>query len=131
MPEFIQPRCLLENIEAVNPATGEHKCAAALFDEQKIKDAMLLVDVQRAVSGSADIIRAVRAADFSAYPAKLKAKLLAVIHSGGSPACSKAHEKGRAQTFNTSAQKADGVRMRVRPRWPRCSRPARRSPVTR
>ncbi len=47
---------LLENIEAENPATGERKSAAAFFDEHKIKDAMLLADIQRAVQGSADVI---------------------------------------------------------------------------
>ena len=47
---------LLENIEAVSPANGEVKKASAFFDAHKIKDAMLLADVQRAVSGSADVI---------------------------------------------------------------------------
>jgi hypothetical protein len=47
---------LLENIEASNPATGETRKAAQFFDHQKIKDAMLLADVQRAVSGTADVI---------------------------------------------------------------------------
>lgn len=47
---------LLENIEAVSPETGEHKRAAAFFDEHKIKDPLLLADIQRAVSGSADVI---------------------------------------------------------------------------
>ncbi len=47
---------LLENIEAVNPADGTTKRAAAFFDEHKIKDAMLLADVQRAVQGSSDVI---------------------------------------------------------------------------
>ncbi|MBP7485613.1 MAG: BREX system P-loop protein BrxC, partial [Aquabacterium sp.] len=47
---------LLENIEASNPATGEKRRAAQFFDHQKIKDAMLLADVQRAVSGTADVI---------------------------------------------------------------------------
>ena len=41
---------LLENIEAVNPADGTTRRAAAFFDEHKIKDAMLLADVQRATS---------------------------------------------------------------------------------
>ena len=47
---------LLENIEASNPATGEKRNAANFFDHQKIKDAMLLADVHRAVSGTADVI---------------------------------------------------------------------------
>lgn len=47
---------LLENIEAVSPEIGEHKRAAAFFDEHKIKDPLLLADIQRAVSGSADVI---------------------------------------------------------------------------
>ena len=47
---------LLENIEASNPATGEKRHAALFFDQQKIKDAMLLADVHRAVSGTADVI---------------------------------------------------------------------------
>lgn len=47
---------LLENIEAVNPQDGTTKRAAQFFDEHKIKDAMLLADVQRAVQGSSDVI---------------------------------------------------------------------------
>ncbi len=47
---------LLENLEATNPATGEKKHAAAFFDERKIKDPMLLADIQRAVRGCADVI---------------------------------------------------------------------------
>lgn len=47
---------LLENIEAVNPADGTSKRAAQFFDQNKIKDAMLLADVQRAVHGSSDVI---------------------------------------------------------------------------
>jgi hypothetical protein len=47
---------LLENIEAVNPKDGSTKRAAQFFDEHKIKDAMLLADVQRAVQGSSDVI---------------------------------------------------------------------------
>ena len=47
---------LLENLEATNPATGEKKHAAAFFDEHKIKDSMLLADIQRAVRGSADVV---------------------------------------------------------------------------
>jgi hypothetical protein len=46
---------LLENIEAVNPPPAETR-AAQFFDEHKIKDAMLLADVQRAVQGSSDVI---------------------------------------------------------------------------
>ena len=47
---------LLENLEAVNPATGEKRRAADFFDAQKIKDAMLLADVRRAVQGTTDVI---------------------------------------------------------------------------
>ncbi len=47
---------LLENIEAVNPHDGTTKRAVEFFDEHKIKDAMLLADVQRAVRGSSDVI---------------------------------------------------------------------------
>lgn len=47
---------LLENHEAVNPATGEKRRAAAFFDEQKIKDPLLLADIARATRGSADVI---------------------------------------------------------------------------
>jgi hypothetical protein len=47
---------LLENIEAHNPQTGEQRNAAAFFDHQKIKDAMLLADIQRAVQGTADVM---------------------------------------------------------------------------
>lgn len=47
---------LLENIEAVNPGDGHHKRAAEFFDSSKIKDPMLLADVQRATRGSADVI---------------------------------------------------------------------------
>ena len=47
---------LLENIEAHNPQTGEKRNAAQFFDHQKIKDAMLLADIQRAVQGTADVI---------------------------------------------------------------------------
>ena len=47
---------LLENIEASNPATGEKRRAAQFFDQQKIKDAMLLADVHRAVAGTADVM---------------------------------------------------------------------------
>jgi hypothetical protein len=47
---------LLENIEAVSPVDGTHKHAGDFFDANKIKDAMLLADIQRAVKGSADVI---------------------------------------------------------------------------
>jgi hypothetical protein len=47
---------LLENIEAVNPKDGTTRRAAQFFDVHKIKDAMLLADVQRAVRGSSDVI---------------------------------------------------------------------------
>ena len=47
---------LLENLEAQNPETGEKRRAAAFFDQQKIKDAMLQGDIQRAVQGSTDVI---------------------------------------------------------------------------
>ena len=47
---------LLENIEAVSPGTGQHKRASEFFDEHKIKDAMLLADIQRAIQGSSDVI---------------------------------------------------------------------------
>jgi len=47
---------LLENIEAVNPKDGTTRRAAQFFDEHKIKDAMLLADVQRAVQGSSNVI---------------------------------------------------------------------------
>ena len=47
---------LLENIEAHNPLGGEMRRAAAFFDDQKIKDPMLLANIQRAVQGSADVM---------------------------------------------------------------------------
>jgi len=47
---------LLENIEAHNPQTGEQRHASGFFDHQKIKDAMLLADIQRAVQGTADVM---------------------------------------------------------------------------
>ena len=47
---------LLENIEAQNPETGDKRNAATFFDHTKIKDAMLLADIQRAVHGTADVI---------------------------------------------------------------------------
>lgn len=47
---------LLENHEAVNPETGEKRRAVAFFDEHKVKDPLLLADIQRATRGSADVI---------------------------------------------------------------------------
>ena len=47
---------LLANLEAVNAETGEKRRAAQFFDQTKIKDAMLLADIQRAVLGTADVI---------------------------------------------------------------------------
>jgi len=47
---------LLENVEATHPKTGEPRRASAFFDEHKIKDPMLLADIQRAVRGSTDVI---------------------------------------------------------------------------
>ena len=47
---------LLENQQAVNPLTGQPRRAADFFDEHKIKDPMLLADIQRAVRGSSDVI---------------------------------------------------------------------------
>ncbi|MFZ2814132.1 MAG: BREX system P-loop protein BrxC, partial [Rhodoferax sp.] len=47
---------LLENIEAHNPQGGATRRAAAFFDDQKIKDPMLLANIQRAVQGSADVM---------------------------------------------------------------------------
>ncbi|WP_411726628.1 BREX system P-loop protein BrxC, partial [Methyloglobulus sp.] len=47
---------LLENIEASDPKTGTRKKAAEFFDEQKIKDPMLLADIRRAIDGTADVI---------------------------------------------------------------------------
>lgn len=47
---------LLENYEAVNPANGETRRAVSFFDENKIKDAMLLADIKRATRSSADVI---------------------------------------------------------------------------
>ncbi|MDO9162632.1 MAG: BREX system P-loop protein BrxC [Methylococcaceae bacterium] len=47
---------LLENIEAIDPKTGTHKKAADFFDEHKIKDAMLLADIHKAIKGTADVM---------------------------------------------------------------------------
>ena len=47
---------LLEDLEATNPVTGQTRSASAFFDEHKIKDPLLLADVQRATRGSADVI---------------------------------------------------------------------------
>ena len=47
---------LLENIEAHNPLTGEKRKANLFFDKQKIKDIMLMGDIQRATKDTADVI---------------------------------------------------------------------------
>ena len=47
---------LLENLEVVDPVTGKAKRAAQFFDELRIKDPLLLADVQRATRGSTDVI---------------------------------------------------------------------------
>jgi hypothetical protein len=47
---------LLENLEAHNPLTGEARTANQFFDQQKIKDIMLMGDIQRATKGTADVI---------------------------------------------------------------------------
>lgn len=47
---------LLENLEAHNPLTGEKRTANQFFDQQKIKDIMLMGDIQRATNGTADVI---------------------------------------------------------------------------
>lgn len=47
---------LLENYEAVDPETGGKRSAAAFFDEHKIKDPLLLADIQRATRNKADVI---------------------------------------------------------------------------
>lgn len=47
---------LLENLEAHNPLTGEKRTASQFFDQQKIKDIMLMGDIQRATKGTADVI---------------------------------------------------------------------------
>ena len=47
---------LLENREAVDPKTGNHKRAADFFDEHKIKDPLLLADIHKAIKGTADVI---------------------------------------------------------------------------
>jgi hypothetical protein len=47
---------LLENLEAHNPLTGEKRTANQFFDKQKIKDIMLMGDIQRATKGTADVI---------------------------------------------------------------------------
>jgi hypothetical protein len=46
---------LLSNLEAANPGTGERRHAAQFF-ESKVKDAMLLGDIRRAVAGKTDVI---------------------------------------------------------------------------
>ena len=47
---------LLENLEAHNPLTGEKRTANQFFDQLKIKDIMLMGDIQRATKGTADVI---------------------------------------------------------------------------
>jgi hypothetical protein len=47
---------LLENGEAENPATGEKKRAAQFFDAGKIRDPLLLADIERAINGTADVL---------------------------------------------------------------------------
>ena len=47
---------LLENYEAVDPATGNKRLAATFFDEHKIKDPLLLADIQRATRSKAEVI---------------------------------------------------------------------------
>ena len=47
---------LLENIQAVDPKTGVHKKAVEFFDEQKIKDPLLLADIHRAIKDTADVM---------------------------------------------------------------------------
>jgi len=47
---------LLENIEAIDPVSGSPKKAAAFFDTIKVKDAMLLADIQRAALKPVDVI---------------------------------------------------------------------------
>lgn len=47
---------LLENIEALDPQSGQPKRAAAFFDESKVPDAMLRADIQRAAQFPADVI---------------------------------------------------------------------------
>lgn len=47
---------LLENGIAENPATNEKKRAADFFNEAKIRDPLLLADIQRAIKGTADVL---------------------------------------------------------------------------
>lgn len=47
---------LLENIEAVNPQSGESRRAIDFFDSRKIPDSMLLADMQRAANTSTEVI---------------------------------------------------------------------------
>ncbi|MFM2406352.1 MAG: hypothetical protein RL223_4232 [Pseudomonadota bacterium] len=47
---------LLENIEAHDPVSGATRRAAAFFDHHKIKDPLLLADIERATRGSTDVI---------------------------------------------------------------------------
>lgn len=47
---------LLENKIVTSPVTGESRKAADFFDANKIKDPMLVADIQRATQGTADVI---------------------------------------------------------------------------
>lgn len=47
---------LLENKVVTSPTTGETKKAADFFDTNKIKDPMLVADIQKATQGTADVI---------------------------------------------------------------------------
>lgn len=47
---------LLENLEAQNPSSGEKRTANQFFDQQKIKDIMLMGNIQRATKGTTDVI---------------------------------------------------------------------------
>jgi hypothetical protein len=47
---------LLENLEAHNSLTGEKRKANLFFDKQKIKDIMLMGDIQRATKDTVDVI---------------------------------------------------------------------------
>jgi hypothetical protein len=47
---------LLENKIVTSPTTGESKKAADFFDSNKIKDPMLVADIQKATQGTADVI---------------------------------------------------------------------------
>jgi hypothetical protein len=47
---------LLENLEAHNPLTGEKRKANHFFDKQKLKDIILMGDIQRATKDTVDVI---------------------------------------------------------------------------